>query len=103
MYPVGPSEPGRGDRILAEFEAKLLAKDEPRHADLVEERVRGINRIAARWLLLLTSAAVLAMLSANVLMTLALAAGLALAAVAEIWLFIRRRHEIATSRTGPRV
>jgi hypothetical protein len=92
MYPVGPSEAGRGDRILAEFQASLLAKDEARNADLVEERVRGINRIAARWALLLAGAALLAMLSANALVTLALAAGLTLAAVAEIWLFIRRKH-----------
>jgi len=92
MYPVGPSEAGRGDRILAEFQASLLAKDEARNADLVEERVRGINRIAARWALLLAGAALLAMLSANALVTLALAASLTLAAVAEIWLFIRRKH-----------
>jgi hypothetical protein len=92
MYPIGPSEAGRGDRILAEFQASLLAKDEAQNADLVEERVRGINRIAARWALLLAGAALIAMLSANALVTLAVAAGLTLAAVAEIWLFIRRKH-----------
>jgi hypothetical protein len=92
MYPVGPSEAGRGDRILAEFQASLLAKDEVPNADLVEERVRGINRIAARWALLLAGAALLALLSANALVTLAVAAGLSLAALAEIWLFIRRKH-----------
>jgi hypothetical protein len=92
MYPIGPSEAGRGDRILAEFQASLLAKDEARNADLVEERVRGINRIAARWALLLAGAALIAMLSANALVTLAVAAGLTVAALAEIWLFIRRKH-----------
>jgi hypothetical protein len=92
MYPIGPSEAGRGDRILAEFQASLLAKDEAQNADLVEERVRGINRIAARWALLLAGAALIAMLSANALVTLAVAAGLTVAALAEIWLFIRRKH-----------
>lgn len=45
------SQPGRGDLILAEFQAKLLA-GEAEYPDPVEKRMVRVKRLIWRWALL---------------------------------------------------
>jgi hypothetical protein len=52
------SQPGRGDLILAEFQAKLAAGENP-HPDPAEERMERINRVVFRFGLLVTAVAAL--------------------------------------------
>jgi hypothetical protein len=82
MY--GPSQPGHGDLVLAEFQAKLLADSNARF-DPVEEHMQLVTRFTFRW------AGLLILVVGTLLWTIGLDAALipavamSLVALAVIW------------------
>jgi hypothetical protein len=97
----GPSEPGLPDRILADFNAKLLSgQGAPPDYPFPSKR-RGILRVLGNWALLLVVAALIAFVFENTIVYVATANALGLIALTQIALAIRRRRRDRERADGP--
>lgn len=90
--PPGPYEPGREDRVLADFQAKMLAREaeggEPPPQAAWTAR---IPRFVSAWVLLLVAGSLIAIVFSYPVVYIAVAGGLALYAVVQIAMAVRRR------------
>jgi hypothetical protein len=96
----GPYEPGRGDRVLADFQAKLLARGTPSDDSPAEAKTRRVGRLLGIWALLVAAGALIAIVFEYTVVYLAIGTTLALILVAQVAMAIRRRTRRGDP-TGP--
>ena len=83
-------EPGRGDRIYADFEAKLLAQGQPSNEDPAEEHMNNVKKLVLRWTATIVVIAGASLWIGGAAVSVAVAAGVTLIAIV-VLASLRRR------------
>jgi uncharacterized membrane protein (DUF4010 family) len=93
-------QPGKGDLILAEFQAKLRARAQEPHPDEAEATTRRWALLMIRWTLLVAIVVWIYFSTDSVALDVALAIFLILGVVGEIWWWAWRSRREAEDQAG---